>query len=67
VFRRGLPFDAATWARARGWALWKALVTIGGEKQEGDAQAAARRFGWRHSPRQIIDLVIADHARSAWH
>jgi aminoglycoside phosphotransferase (APT) family kinase protein len=67
VFRRGLPFDAATWARARGWALWKALVTIGGEKQEGDdAQAAARRFGWRHSPRQIIDLVIADHARSAW-
>jgi aminoglycoside phosphotransferase (APT) family kinase protein len=65
VFRRGLPFDAATWARARGWALWKALVTIGGEKQEGDdAQAAAGRFGWRHGPRQIIDLVIADHARS---
>jgi hypothetical protein len=45
---------------------WKALATIGRERQgRGDAQAAARRFGWRHSPRQIIGLIIADHARSA--
>ena len=66
AFRRGLPLDEATWARGRGWALWKALVTIGEERERGgDAQAAARRFGWRHSPRQVIGLVIADHARSA--
>lgn len=66
VFRHGLPFDDATWARARGWALWKALVTIAEEKEGGaGAQTAARRFGWRHSPRQIIGLVIADHARTA--
>jgi aminoglycoside phosphotransferase (APT) family kinase protein len=66
AFRRGLPLDEATWARGRGWALWKALVTIGEEKEgSGNAQAAARRFGWRHSPRHIIGLVIADHARSA--
>jgi aminoglycoside phosphotransferase (APT) family kinase protein len=66
VFRRGLHHDEATWARSRGWALWKALREIGGEKEgRGDAQGAARRFGWRHSPRQIVDLVIADHARSA--
>ncbi|MGD0373781.1 MAG: aminoglycoside phosphotransferase family protein [Streptosporangiaceae bacterium] len=63
AFRRGLHFDDATWARGRGWALWKALITIGIEKEGGgDAHAAARRFGWRHSPRQIIDFVIADHA-----
>jgi aminoglycoside phosphotransferase (APT) family kinase protein len=66
VFRRGLDHDEATWARGRGWALWKALRTIGEEREgRGDAQAAARQFGWRHSPRQVVDLVIADHARSA--
>ena len=66
VFRRGLHLDEATWARGRGWALWKALLMIGEEKEgRSDAQDAARRLGWRHSPRQIVDLVIADHARSA--
>lgn len=66
AFRRGLPLDEATWARGRGWALWKALVTIGEEKEgRGDAQTAARRFGWRHSPSDIIGIIIADHARSA--
>ena len=64
VFRRGLHFGEATWARARGWALWKALVTLSGAKHGGDGgQAAARRFGWRYGPRQIIGRVIADHAR----
>ena len=24
----GVGQDAATWARARGWALWKALITL---------------------------------------
>ena len=27
VFRACLPFDRQTWNRARGWALWKALIT----------------------------------------
>ncbi|HJZ01060.1 MAG TPA: aminoglycoside phosphotransferase family protein [Streptosporangiaceae bacterium] len=68
VFRRRLPFGEATWARARGWALWKALVTLSGAKHGGDGgQAAARRFGWRYSPRQIIGRVIADHARPIGH
>ena len=68
AFRRGLHLDEATWDRGRGWALWKALVNLGKEREGGDdAQAPARDdlFGWRHSPRQIIGLVIADHARSA--
>jgi aminoglycoside phosphotransferase (APT) family kinase protein len=68
AFRRGLHVDEATWARGRGWALWKALVSLAEEREGGDdAQAPARDdlFGRRHSPRQIIGLIIADHARSA--
>jgi aminoglycoside phosphotransferase (APT) family kinase protein len=26
MFRKSLPLDKATWARGRGWALWKALI-----------------------------------------
>jgi aminoglycoside phosphotransferase (APT) family kinase protein len=28
VFRTGLGVDPATWARGRGWTLWKALITL---------------------------------------
>lgn len=64
AFRRGLSLDEATWARGRGWALWKALGNIARQKEAGDGgQAAARRFGWRHSPGRTIALLIADHAR----
>lgn len=30
AFRADLAYDDATWARARGWALWKALITLQG-------------------------------------
>lgn len=30
IFRNSLPLDEDTWARARGWALWKALITVAG-------------------------------------
>jgi aminoglycoside phosphotransferase (APT) family kinase protein len=30
AFRDALQLDRETWARARGWALWKALVTVAG-------------------------------------
>jgi aminoglycoside phosphotransferase (APT) family kinase protein len=33
IFREGLQLDAATWQRARGWALWKALITLVDERQ----------------------------------
>ena len=29
VFREAVGLDEATWARARGWALWKALIGLG--------------------------------------
>jgi aminoglycoside phosphotransferase (APT) family kinase protein len=42
AFREAIDLDAATWARARGWALWKALITLRGEhgssRQRRDAE-----------------------------
>jgi aminoglycoside phosphotransferase (APT) family kinase protein len=35
AFRERLSVDAATWARGRGWALWKALITCAQTNQEG--------------------------------
>lgn len=37
AFRAELPLDAGTWARGRGWALWKALITLAGPS--GGAQS----------------------------
>ena len=31
AFRRTLDVDDATWSRGRGWALWKALITLRGQ------------------------------------
>ena len=50
AFRTAVGQDDATWARARGWALWKALITLDGD--EG-------------TNRRVIDEVLADHDR-AW-
>jgi len=52
AFRRTLAVDDAMWSRARGWALWKALITL-----EGPATAAESR--------RVIDAVLADHATSS--
>jgi aminoglycoside phosphotransferase (APT) family kinase protein len=64
-FRSRLHLDDATWARGRGWALWKALITILRARKQGrDASADARRFGWRYTPLEVINGVLADHRRS---
>jgi aminoglycoside phosphotransferase (APT) family kinase protein len=52
TFRRALPLDADTWARARGWGLWKALITLAATLDSEPAAAA---------PRREIDAVITDH------
>jgi hypothetical protein len=60
-----LPVDEATWARGRGWALWKALIVLVDDlSAPGLAHRSATRFGWQLSPRQIVDHVIADHGSS---
>jgi aminoglycoside phosphotransferase (APT) family kinase protein len=52
-FRAALGLDDATWSRGRGWALWKALITLVGRLEDGSP--ASR-------PRRDIDRVLADAA-----
>ena len=57
AFRAGMPLDNATWARARGWALWKALITLVPILHTDPVKAA--------EPRRVIDAVLAEHERAA--
>jgi aminoglycoside phosphotransferase (APT) family kinase protein len=60
AFWERLPLDEGTWARARGWTLWKALITLLRAPTHGDP---AGRFGWRLGSRGVIDEVLASHRR----
>ena len=66
AFRAALRLDDGTWARARGWALWKALITLAEALKRNVAQTdiAGLRFGWRLHARHVIEEVLADHSRS---
>jgi aminoglycoside phosphotransferase (APT) family kinase protein len=54
AWKRRLDLDAGTWARGRGWALWKALITLLGELAEDNQTGAAASL-------RVIDAVVADH------
>jgi aminoglycoside phosphotransferase (APT) family kinase protein len=56
AFRLALPLDAGTWARGRGWALWKALITFAGNLQADQAAAATAR--------RVIDEVLDEHVHT---
>ena len=51
VFRQRIARDHATWARARGWALWKALILIAWRGGPTEAIADAER---------VLDAVLAE-------
>jgi aminoglycoside phosphotransferase (APT) family kinase protein len=53
AFRNARPLDKQTWARGRGWTLWKALIVAAG--MSGANQSGVER-SWR-----VIDEVLADH------
>ena len=53
AFRSRLQLEAATWARGRGWALWKALITLAGIVQTNAPEAT--------NAQAIIARVIQDH------
>lgn len=55
AFLNNLPVDESTWARGRGWALWKALITLA-PNIDNDPAAAEK-------PRRVIEAVIGDHQR----
>ncbi|MCF6099867.1 aminoglycoside phosphotransferase family protein [Mesorhizobium muleiense] len=56
VFRAGLQADEATWARGRGWTLWKALITVAGHIDINPVEV--------EKSRRVIDEVLADHLRA---
>lgn len=40
IFRASMAADRAIWARGRGWALWKALITAAGQIEIAPAETA---------------------------
>jgi aminoglycoside phosphotransferase (APT) family kinase protein len=57
AFRAALPVDDATWARGRGWAMWKALITLAEHVDTNPAEAGKARLA--------IDEVLSDHEHAA--
>jgi aminoglycoside phosphotransferase (APT) family kinase protein len=61
-FMAGVPVEPSAWARARGWALWKALNhLIHDQTEPGRGRRADHRMGWRITAHDVIDEVVADH------
>jgi aminoglycoside phosphotransferase (APT) family kinase protein len=54
-FRLELGVDSGTWSRGRGWALWKALISLVGHLERGAPEAALAR--------RDIEQVLADYAQ----
>jgi aminoglycoside phosphotransferase (APT) family kinase protein len=56
AFRAALPLDPAAWARGRGWALWKALITYAGNLETDTVAAVAAR--------RVIEEVLDEHGHA---
>jgi aminoglycoside phosphotransferase (APT) family kinase protein len=54
AFHAGLSLDSAAWVRGRGWALWKALITLVQYAHTDPLKAKEAR--------RVIDEVLSDHA-----
>jgi len=52
AFRAALSLDSATWARGRGWTLWKALITLAEHVNTNSLEAGKAR--------RTIDEVLTD-------
>lgn len=55
AFRQAVDQDAGTWARARGWVLWKALLSLTG-CIDTDPELTALNV-------RVLEEVLADHNR----
>jgi aminoglycoside phosphotransferase (APT) family kinase protein len=65
AFRDALALDRGTWARGRGWALWKAMIALVKilTAKDGRTNSTEQRMGWRLSARRVIEEVLADQKR----
>ncbi|MFY9915896.1 MAG: aminoglycoside phosphotransferase family protein [Nocardioidaceae bacterium] len=57
LLRERLHVDASTWARGRGWALWKTLRTLANALEDRDERSATEA-------RRIVDAILADYSAS---
>jgi len=55
AFRAALPLDAGTWARGRGWTLWKGLIVLAEHLHTDPLKAAESR--------RVIEAVMEDFQR----
>ncbi len=55
AFRRTVGQDGDTWARARGWVLWKALLGLADDVEHGRQLAPVNC--------RVVEEVLADHDR----
>ncbi|WNF63068.1 phosphotransferase [Streptomyces sp. CGMCC 4.1456] len=65
AFRRAVSQDDPAWARARGWALWKALICLARDSDTGSDTDTDTYAGQAAVHRRVIDEVLADHDHSA--
>ncbi|UNK18362.1 aminoglycoside phosphotransferase family protein [Paenibacillus sp. N3/727] len=56
IFKHVLNMDEGTWNRARGWALWKALITYNGNKNSNTAIA--------EESYHVINIIVDDYSIS---
>jgi aminoglycoside phosphotransferase (APT) family kinase protein len=54
AFKTAMAVDNSTWERARGWALWKAAITLMEEKDSGSLKAKKAE--------RVIKALIAEHS-----
>ena len=57
AFRERLPVDHDTWVRGRGWAIWKALITLAWNSQASPA--------FTHECQRVVVDVFAEHHAEA--
>jgi aminoglycoside phosphotransferase (APT) family kinase protein len=57
AFRAALRPDDATWARGRGWTLWKGLITLAEHIDTNPSEAGRAR--------RVISEVLVDHERGS--
>ena len=55
-FRSELKLNDDTWARGRGWALWKALIVAAGLEGTNPRDAARCRY--------VINEILLDYAQN---
>lgn len=66
AFKAELPIEPDAWARARGWALWKALLHLAADlTMPGATRAMDQRVGWRISSAAVVDELIRDHREAS--